>query len=116
MLSLGDGLVFSTLREKLPMLNPTPMERMVDERGRPYFLPGLNMTLEQFQKALADPNPQARAVFLAELLRNARPDDVFFLVSPRELRAMWSLVEGYLGSREDFWSWLLDSLQERGLA
>jgi len=90
---------------------------MVDNRGRLYFLPDtLDMTLEKFRKALADPNLEARAVFLACLLRNARSDDVFFLVSPRELREMWSLVEGRLGMREEFWCWLMDSLKELGLA
>ncbi|HEX4961704.1 MAG TPA: hypothetical protein VF173_12750 [Thermoanaerobaculia bacterium] len=97
------------------MLNPTPIERMVDAAGRPYFLPGLSMTLEQFRKALADPNPQARAVFLAELLRNARADDVFFLVSPGEILEMWPLVEDCLGDKKDFWRWLLDELEERCL-
>lgn len=100
------------------MLNPTPLERMVDSRGKPYFLPDLpdDMTLDKFRKALADPNLKARAVCLVCLLRNARPDDVFFLVSPGQLREMWSLVEGHLGRRERFWCWLMDSLKELGLA
>ena len=99
------------------MLNPTPLERMVDTRGRLYFLPDeLDMTPERFRKALADPNHAARAVCLICLLRNARSDDVFFLVSPRELREMWSLVEGHLGRREKFWRWLIECLTELGLA
>ena len=91
---------------------------MVDRRGRLYFLPELaeDMTLQGFRKALADPNLKARAVYLICLLRNARSDDVFFLVSPRELRKMWPLVEGRLGRREKFWCWLMDSLKELGLA
>jgi hypothetical protein len=117
MLSTDDSLVPSTLQRKLPMLNPTPLERMVDGRGRLYFLPDdLDMTLGKFLKALADPNLEARAVLLASMLRNARPDDVFFLVSPQELREMWSRVEGCLGRQEERWCWLMDCLVELGLA
>lgn len=90
---------------------------MVDDEGRLYFLPpDWNMTFDKFRKALTDSNLKARAPILVHLLRNARSDDVFFLVSPQELREMWSLLEGRLGRQESFWSWIMESLEELGLA
>ncbi len=97
------------------MLNPTPAEQMVDEGGRLYFMP--EMTLERFQKGLADSNPEARAYLLGKLLRDARPDDVFCFVSPQQIADAWPSMEGYLGVKpRDFWDWLLTKLEELGIA
>jgi hypothetical protein len=97
------------------MLNPTPTERLMDESGRPYFLPPeFDMTLDQYRKALEDPDLRARAVFQAPLLRNARPDDVFFFTAPGAIRETWPLLEPYLGHRKEFWGLLLELFEDLG--
>jgi len=95
------------------MLNPTPADQMVDERGHPYFLPPeLDMTLDQYRTAVADPNLGARAFFLAHLLCNARPDDVFFVATPGKIQEAWPQLEPYLGHRKEFWTDLFELLKE----
>src|SRR5947208_3697156 len=74
------------------MLNPLPAEQIVDAENCPYFMP--EVTLDRFLKGLND--PQARPILVVQLLKRARPDDVFSFVSPRELSEMWSQIEGFL--------------------
>lgn len=91
----------------MPVLNTTPPERLVDARGRPYFLWDADMTLEAFRECLADPDPAVRAHFLAKLMRQARPDDVLALVGTRAMRDAWALVERQLGDKRALWAWWL---------
>jgi hypothetical protein len=46
----------------MPILNPTPPERMVDAKGRPYFLWDDEMTLDQFRARLREPDIEVRAI------------------------------------------------------
>ena len=62
------------------MLNPTPREKLCDQAGRPYFLWDGNLTLEEFEALLADPNADVRAHAIGKLLRQARPDDALTLL------------------------------------
>lgn len=71
------------------MLNPTPMERLVNAEGQPYFLWDSEMTLEQFRSGLQDPDPEVRAYLAGKLMRQAKPDDVFTFLSAREIRQLW---------------------------
>lgn len=104
-------------RDRLcPMLNPTPREKMVDAQGRPYFLWDADLTLEEFEKRLADPDSRVRAYFVGKLMRQAKPDDVFEFVSAATIRSLWPEVQPYLGNRREFWSWLFDEWGKRGLA
>lgn len=89
------------------MLNPTPMDRMVDGRGRPYFLWDCELDLEAFRQRLADSEPEVRAYFLGKMMRQAKPDDVFEFVDLATIRELWPLLERYLGQRRDFWTWLM---------
>jgi hypothetical protein len=93
------------------MLNPTPLDQMLDEQGRPYFMPSL--TLEQFLKRLND--PEDRSYLIAQLMREARPDDVFSFLSPRDLLETWPQVEELLGRQRVFWDWLLRIWEDQGL-
>ena len=95
------------------MLNPMPAEQMVDAQNRPYFM--RELTLDRFLKGLEDHNPEGRAYLLGQLMREARPDDVFSFVSPRELIEAWPEVEGYLGKQKIFWDWLLTNWEAQGL-
>jgi hypothetical protein len=89
------------------MLNPTPVSRLCDSGGRPYFLWDCDLTLEEFRARLVDADVRVRAFHLARLMRQAKPDDVFLFVSERQLRALWPHAERYLGTTRPFWTWLL---------
>ena len=97
-------------------LRPTPPEKLVDRRGRPYFLWSGDLTLDQFRERLETGSEAERARLLGALLREARPDDAFLFVTPDQIRAAWSSVEKHLGQRRDFWRWLLDKWDEQGVA
>jgi hypothetical protein len=98
------------------MLSPTPAERMTDAQGRPYFLWDCDMTLDELRKGLRDPEPAARAYLIGKLMRQAKPDDVFTFVSPREIRELWPSIVRHLGKTRDFWIWLFDSWEAQGRA
>jgi len=96
------------------MLAPTPPDRLVDSRGRPYFLWDEDMTLATFRERLRDPEPDVRAYFLGKLMRQAKPDDVFSFVSFEEIQREFGAVERYLGKTRDFWVWLLERWPRAG--
>ena len=89
-------------------LAPTPPDRLVDARGRAYFLWDDDLTLDAFRARLRDPDPDVRAYFLGKLMRQAKPDDVFSFVTLRELGEQLDAVEPYLGRTRPFWRWLLE--------
>jgi hypothetical protein len=88
-------------------LAPTPLERMVDAAGRPYFLWDDEMSMEAFQAKLRDPDPEVRAYFIGKLMRQAKPDDVFSFLALEDIGGQWALIERYLGKTREFWEWLL---------
>ena len=95
----------------MAILNPTPPQRLVDARGRPYFLWDLEMDLEAFRASLHDPDPDVRAYFMGKLMRQAKPDDVFSFISLEEISTLWPRISRHLGKQVGFWTWLLDSWQ-----
>ncbi len=88
-------------------LAPTPPDRLVDQRGRPYFAWDEDLTLADFRARLRAPDPEVRAYFLGKLMRQAKPDDVFSFVTLDELIAAMPTVERYLGKTREFWTWLI---------
>ena len=91
------------------MLSPTPPEALTDARGRPYFLWDCDLTVAEFQERLRDRDLDVRAYFVAKLMRQAKPDDVFRFVELATVRALWPRLVRYLGSSRPFWIWLLDT-------
>ena len=91
------------------MLSRTPPGVLTDARGRPYFLWDCDLTVAQFQERLRDPDPGVRAYFVAKLMRQAKPDDVFGFVELATVRDLWPRLVRYLGNSRPFWSWLLDT-------
>lgn len=89
------------------ILNPTPDAWLVDAQGRPYFLWDLDLTLDEFRRALADPDPTVRGWMAGKLLRQAKPDDVFRFLTVRQIRELWPHAERHLGRSREFWDWLL---------
>jgi hypothetical protein len=98
----------------MSILNPTPLDRMTDHRGRPYFLWDVEMSLEQFKNALRHEDPEVRAYLLGKLMRQAKPDDVFCFASISEIRRLWPNIQRYLGRSAAFWSWLFHSWEAQG--
>lgn len=96
------------------MLSPTPKDRLLDQKGRPYFLWDCDVTLEAFERGLRDPNPDVRAYLVGKLMRQAKPDDVFAFVSPRTIRDLWPRLERYLGQTRRFWTWLFEVWEAQG--
>ncbi|MCC7535563.1 MAG: hypothetical protein IT379_05095 [Deltaproteobacteria bacterium] len=90
------------------LLNQTPPQRLVDPKGRPYFLWDADLTLVSFQQRLRDEDPEVRAYVVGKLLRQAKPDDVFLFVTMDDIDSLWPQLERYLGHSRPFWSWLLD--------
>ena len=92
----------------MSVLAPTPPERIVDAKGRPYFLWDEDITLEVFRSRLIDPDPEVRAYYLGKLMRQAKPDDVFSFATLREIGELFPLLIRYLGRTREFWIWVLD--------
>jgi hypothetical protein len=92
----------------MSVLAPTPTARLLDARGRPYFLWDEDITADELRARLSDRDPEVRAYFLGKLMRQAKPDDVFGFVSLREIVDQFPAVQRYLGRSREFWSWLIE--------
>ena len=95
------------------VLNLTPPEALTDPQGRPYFLWDCDLTLTEFEERLRDPDPTVQAYFVAKLMRQAKPDDVFRFVTLVTVRTLWPTLVRYLGHTRPFWSWLLKAWSDR---
>jgi hypothetical protein len=91
----------------MPVLNPTPPERLVDGQDRPYFLWDMDLTLREFQRLLREGDEPTRRWLTAKLMRQAKPDDVFTFVSEDQIRRDWPHISSQLGRTRPFWTWLL---------
>ncbi|HVR37479.1 MAG TPA: hypothetical protein VMU84_00165 [Thermoanaerobaculia bacterium] len=97
------------------MLAPTPPEHLVDQQGRPYFLWDMDMTLEEFERAVKDRESTLRPYFVGKVMRQAKPDDALQFVSAQEMSDLWPSIERYLGKSRPFWAWLLEEWEQRGV-
>lgn len=98
----------------MSLLNPTPAGQLVDSYGRPYFLWDTDLTLEAFCELLHDPDLEIQAYFVAKLMRQTKPDDVFTFVSPRQILLLWPRLTRYLGNSLEFWTWLFGTWERQG--
>jgi hypothetical protein len=90
--------------------------RFTDPDERPYFLWSEATTVGQFREALARADDAERAQLLGRLMREARDPDVWEFTTVAEVRRLFPLISRYLGRRRAFWTWLIDSWVELGLA
>ncbi len=86
----------------------------IDGQPRPYFLFERAMDEPTFRRILGDPGDPARPALLRELLREARPEDVWKFVTPELLAAEWAVIAPGLGRSRVFWEWLLNQWRARG--
>ncbi len=96
------------------MLAATSPDRLIDARGRPYFLWDCDLTLDQFRQALADRDEAIQAFMIGKLMRQAKPDDVFAFVRPGTIRRLWPKVLPHLGHTRAFWTWLFERWEAIG--
>jgi len=95
-------------------LNKTPMHQLVDKNDRPYFLWDCNMTLSEFRNGLQGEDLELKKYLLAKLMRQAKPDDVFYFVSPQTVANMLPKLESMLGNKAPFWRWLISTWKGQG--
>lgn len=57
-----------------------------------------------------------RAYAIGKLMRQAKPDEVFDLVTTEDIRALWPEINRYLGRSRAFWTWLLGAHGGRAAA
>jgi hypothetical protein len=94
------------------MLCMTPDSALCDREGRPYFLWDVDLTLPEFEAKLAD--PAERPYWLATLLRQAKPDDVYRFVPLPQIAEEWPSVRGGLGKQRAFWEWRIARWRSHG--
>jgi hypothetical protein len=98
----------------MTLLAATPPDKLVDNQNRPYFLWDTTMTIDEFRERLTDTDPAIRAYFIAKLMRQAKPDDVFTFIHLRDIVPVWPAVSAQLGQSRPFWAWLLDVWERQG--
>ncbi len=85
-----------------------------DGNARPYFLWDRAIGEETFRQILRQPGNPQRIPLLRQLLREARPSDVWHFVTPEAVAAEWDSIAPGLGRSRAFWQWLLDQWRARG--
>ena len=98
----------------MAMLAPTPRSLLTDSQGRPYFLWDMELTLDEFERALTDHESTAQPYLIGKLMRQAKPDDALQFVSPQQMADLWPSIERYLGKSRPFWAWLLEQWERLG--
>jgi hypothetical protein len=96
------------------MLAPTPRSLLTDSQGRPYFLWDMEMTLDEFEQAVADRESPAHAYLVGKLMRQAKPDDALQFITPQEIVDLWPSLDRYLGKSRPFWAWLIEQWERLG--
>ncbi|MEP0773146.1 MAG: hypothetical protein HRF46_02135 [Acidobacteriota bacterium] len=82
---------------------------------RPYFLWDEELTLGELRQALASGDEAKRLRLLAKVLREARDDEVWRLVSPTEVAEALPRLAPFLGRRRAFWEFLITGWRQDGL-
>lgn len=101
-----------------PELAPGPLAQSETvgsgRAARPYFFWDRRITVAELRDALASTDHPEHLDLLAHLLREARPDEVWDYVTPRQVAAEWSRLAPRLGRRRDFWTWVIESWIQLG--
>jgi len=74
----------------------------------------MELTLDEFERALTDRDSSTRAYLIGKLMRQAKPDDALQFVSPQQIADEWPSIERYLGKTRPFWAWLLEQWERLG--
>ena len=85
-----------------------------DPAAVPYFLWDAPMTVGELRARLRSADEPERVRLLGRILREARDPDVWRFTTPKEVTALWPLLERHLGRRRTFWQFLLERWRELG--
>lgn len=81
----------------------------------PPFLFDRDISADAFRAEVNDAQAPHHDAWLALLLREARPDQVWAWTSPEHVAAHLDRIAPVLGRRRDFWLWLFDGWRGLGL-
>lgn len=86
---------------------PPTIETLTVPHTRPYFLWWTKVTVGELRELLRSSDLDERAYWMGAMLREANTRDVWFFVTPSEVRAMWPRLLRYLGRARERWAFLL---------
>jgi hypothetical protein len=92
-----------------------PPPDVTDPAAVPYFNWDAPVTNATIRSALAGPDVDDRRYWMARILREARYDDVWAYLRPREVHAELPALLPLLGRRRDFWVFLFDRWRAQGV-
>jgi hypothetical protein len=82
---------------------------------RPYFLWDEDLSIAELRVRLGAGPESERLRLMAKILREARDDEVWKFVTPRQVTERWELLAPHLGRRRAFWEFLLDAWKQLDL-
>jgi hypothetical protein len=86
-----------------------------DDAAQPYFIWDVPVTLGELKRLLRDPDQSVRALWIARVMREARYEDVWKLVSLEDVLTWFPRAQRHLGRSRRFWEFLLGEWRRRGL-
>ena len=81
----------------------------------PTFLWDREIPVERFRQVIEDPTDPSHDAWLALLLREATPEEVWTWTTPVHVAAHMERLSPRLGRRREFWLWLFDGWRRLGL-
>ena len=84
-------------------------------RTGPAFLWDREIDPERFREVVNDAAAEQHDAWLALLLREARPAEVWLWTSPAHVSQHLERLAPRLGRRRSFWLWLFEGWRSRGL-
>ncbi len=81
----------------------------------PAFLWDREISPDRFRTVVNDPTAPEHDAWLALMLREARPDEVWNWTTPDHVAAHVAALSSRLGRREAFWVWLIEGWRGLGL-
>jgi hypothetical protein len=94
---------------------PGPLRYRFDMGSRPWFLWDAPVDDDTLRARLRHPDPTIRAQWQGVVMREARFDEVFELLTIAEIQQNLSNIERHLGRRRAFWTWLIEGWRRDGL-
>jgi hypothetical protein len=80
----------------------------------PYICWDRHWTAGEIRRRLADQDTGERFRVLAWLMRELKPSEVWYFVSPSVMYAHFDAVKPWLGASKNFWEYLLGTWHELG--
>lgn len=88
---------------------------LTDEDAQPYFIWDQDITYRELRARLQSEDLDERALWMARVMREARYQDVFRLLTLGDVLVLLPRIEPRLGRMRAFWTWLIDGWRADGL-